>query len=116
MKRLTEIFIMICVLSSAVYADEWTKDKFDSRRAIPNNSNPPERLRPIHALSPIESDEGIIRRVKLSDDMKAIALTFDMCELDTVTTGCDMDVINFLRDKNIPATLFMGGKWMRTHS
>ena len=27
-----------------------------------------------------------------------------------------MDVVNFLRENRIPATLFMGGKWMRTHS
>ena len=27
-----------------------------------------------------------------------------------------MDVINFLRVNKIPATFFMGGKWMRTHS
>ena len=27
-----------------------------------------------------------------------------------------MEVVNFLRERGIPATLFMGGKWMRTHS
>ena len=27
-----------------------------------------------------------------------------------------MAVLNFLRERGIPATLFMGGKWMRTHS
>ena len=107
------IFILV---SSIAHADEWTQDKLDSRRAIANNSNPPERLKPVHELAPLKSNEGIIRRVKISDDTKAAALTFDMCELDTVTTGCDMNVINFLRERKIPATLFMGGKWMRTHS
>ena len=115
----TKFFILLCVficISSIASADEWTQNKFDSRRAITNNSNPPERLKPLHELMPLTSNEGIIRRVKISGDIKAIALTFDMCELDTRTTGCDMNVINFLREKRIPATLFMGGKWMRTHS
>ena len=96
--------------------NSWKPDKLDLRRAIKNNTNPPERLIPVKTLQPLEKVEGVIRRVKLSDDMKFIALTFDMCELDTTTTGCDMDVINFLREREIPASLFMGGKWMRTHS
>ena len=118
MKRFMTVYILILITSitSIAYADEWTQDKLDSRKAIMNNSTPPERLKPIHELPSLNSKEGIIRRVKLSGDIKAVSLTFDMCELDTVTTGCDMDVINFLREKRIPATLFMGGKWMRTHS
>ena len=119
MKAIAKFFFSLLIfilVSSIAHADEWTQDKLDSRRAIANNSNPPERLKPIHELAPLKSNEGIIRRVKISDDTKAAALTFDMCELDTVTTGCDMNVINFLRERKIPATLFMGGKWMRTHS
>ena len=110
----TIIFLMI--LSRVLYADEWTSDKFDQRKAIQNDSTPPSRLIPLNNLEPLKNDEGVIRRVKIQSDEKFAALTFDMCELDTVTTGCDMEVINFLREKKIPATLFMGGKWMRTHS
>ncbi|MBQ7220649.1 MAG: polysaccharide deacetylase family protein [Synergistaceae bacterium] len=113
-------FALLLLLSSASFAldmpDSWQTDSLDRRRAIPNDSAPPERTEPLHGLLPFSGDEGVIRRVKLSDDVKAVALTFDMCELDTNTTGCDMDVINFLREQRIPATLFMGGKWMRTHS
>lgn len=47
---------------------------------------------------------------------KVAALTFDLCELSTMTTGYDAEIIDFLREKRIPATLFMGGKWMRSHS
>lgn len=108
------IFLCICDISRA--HDSWSPDKTDARRAIPNITIPPERVKPIHELQPL-TETGIIRRVKVYDTtIKPVALTFDMCELDTSTTGCDMDVINFLRAKNIPATLFMGGKWMRTHS
>ena len=110
----TIIFLMI--LSGVLYADEWTSDKFDQRKAIQNDNTPPSRLKPLNNLEPLKNDEGVIRRVKIQSDEKFVALTFDMCELDTGTTGCDMEVINFLREKKIPATFFMGGKWMRTHS
>lgn len=45
-------------------------------------------------------------------------LTFDLCELATLTTGFDADIVGWLQvvDQSIPATLFMGGKWMRTHA
>ena len=118
--KATKIFMLLCILvfiPCAVYAyDSWTPASYDKRKAINNNSTPPERTAPLYQLPPLSPDEGVIRRVKLPDSIKAVALTFDMCELDTVTTGCDMDVINFLHEHSIPATLFMGGKWMRTHS
>ncbi len=107
--------IFIFTLTTISYADEWQADKLDGRRAIPNNITPPERLEPENKLKPI-NDEGIIRRVDIDDGERVVCLTFDACELATVTTGCDMDVINFLRINNIPATFFMGGKWMRTHA
>lgn len=108
------IFLLVITCASS-QAGEWTRDSLDNRRAIANNSKPPARKIPVHSLDPV-NDNGIIRRVKLPEGVKAVSLTFDMCELDTITTGCDMDVINFLRENNIPVTLFMGGKWMRTHS
>ena len=111
--------ILICLIlslaSSAFSDDSWQLDKYDLKRAIKNNYAPPEKLRPDINLEPVK-DLGIIRRVNLyNKNLKVIALTFDMCELDTNTSGCDMDIINFLRENNIKATLFMGGKWMRTH-
>ena len=115
--KILRALILVCILSADSYAaDSWTADPLDKRRALPNDSAPPERTTPIHTLTPLTTNEGVIRRVRLSGDVKAAALTFDMCELDTTTTGCDMDVVNFLRENRIPATLFMGGKWMRTHS
>lgn len=116
MKTIKILMIVFLLASAAHASDSWATASFDKRKALPNNSTPPARTLPIHTLKPLSPDEGVIRRVKLSSDIKAVALTFDMCELDTVTTGCDMDVVNFLREKRIPATLFMGGKWMRTHS
>ena len=84
----------------------------DARHAVPNNPAPPERTVPEQPL-PVQ-DEGTIRRVAAKE--KVAALTFDLCELSTMTTGYDAEIIDFLREKRIPATLFMGGKWMRSHS
>ena len=118
--RLSKIFLglifVFTILNPSSVFGEWKIESTDLRRAIPNRSEPPERLSPLHELKPLGKDEGVIRRVKLPEGVKAVALTFDMCELDTVTTGCDMAVMSFLRERGIPATLFMGGKWMRTHS
>ena len=87
----------------------------DARHAVPNNPAPPERTVPEQVLPPLPvQDEGTIRRVATKE--KVAALTFDLCELSTMTTGYDAEIIDFLREKRIPATLFMGGKWMRSHS
>ena len=114
--KIFALLFVFALIPSVVHAsNDWTLSSSDKRRAITNNSAPPDRTIPIYQLPPVSPD-GVIRRVNLPDGLKAVALTFDMCELDTTTTGCDMDVINFLREHSIPATLFMGGKWMRTHS
>ncbi len=115
-KKFFAALIFIFMLTEILYADEWQADKLDARRAIPNNPTPPDRLEPVCKLEPLKNDEGVIRRVNVRDGERVVALTFDACELATVTTGCDMNVINFLRLSNIPATFFMGGKWMRTHA
>ena len=98
-------------------AASWLPDSQDARKALPNNFTPPARREPATMLAPLPAaDVGTIRRVALADGAKVVALTFDLCELDTVTTGCDMEILGFLRAERIPATLFMGGKWMRTHA
>ena len=61
-------------------------------------------------------ERGNVRSVSLRPDVgKVVALTFDFCELSTKTAGYDGKVIDFLRRRGIPATLFLGGKWMKTH-
>ena len=120
MRKYFLILILILISSSRAFSednlkDNWQLDKYDLKRALKNNFNPPDKLRPDLNLEPIE-DLGVIRRVNLHDkNLKAAAVTFDMCELDTNTSGCDMDTLKFLLGNNIKATLFMGGKWMRTH-
>lgn len=119
MFRLFACLLMPLLLSfTASAASLWNPEPAgpsDARRAIPNNAAPPDRNMPEHRLQPLpKEEEGNIRSVKVGE--KVVALTFDLCELSTVTTGYNAESINFLREKKIPATLFMGGKWMRTHS
>lgn len=51
-----------------------------------------------------------------SSASKYVSITFDYCELCTNINGYQSQVIKYLRDQNVPATLFMSGKWMRSHS
>ncbi len=101
----------------ATAVDPWAATPADRRRALPNNSAPPDLCMPRTLLPPLPPEEqGTIRRVDVPGGDKVAALTFDLCELATATTGYDAAIINFLRRERIPATLFAGGKWMRTHA
>ncbi len=88
----------------------------DRRGAVPNNGRPPSRRVPVHSLPPNPAArDGVIRRVQPAGGEKVCALTFDMCELATSTSGFDADLVIWLQDASIPATFFLGGKWMRSH-
>lgn len=88
----------------------------DRRGSIPNNNRPAQKRTPDTKLPPNpEAEKGVIRRVSLPSGSKVCALTFDFCELATLTTGFDADMVIWMQDNNIPATFFLGGKWMRTH-
>ncbi|MEQ8825126.1 MAG: polysaccharide deacetylase family protein [Filomicrobium sp.] len=65
---------------------------------------------------PVSADaRRVIRRVKLPDGQKLVALTFDLCEQPNEVAGYQADIVEFLRKKKIRATFFIGGKWMLTH-
>ncbi|MCU7612544.1 polysaccharide deacetylase family protein [Anaplasma capra] len=71
---------------------------------------------PLHTMWAASSRPGNIRSVSPRSGVgKVVALTFDFCELSTKTSGYNGEVIDFLRQHSIPATLFLGGKWMKTH-
>lgn len=81
------------------------------------DTSPPSRTQPQQRPEPLpQSWRGSIRRVKLKDPRrKAIALTFDLCERSSETAGYDARLINLLRRLGVRATLYAGGKWMRSH-
>ncbi len=77
---------------------------------------PPSRLRPGEIAPPLPPDmANSIRSVKLPENLKLIALTFDLCEVENWTGGYDPGIVNYLRSRKIKATFFAGGKWMRSH-
>lgn len=76
-------------------------------------STPERKLQSFPPLAP--NLRGAIRRVKLAPGKKLVALTFDLCETPGEVAGYDGAVFDYLRANGIKATLFAGGKWMRSH-
>ncbi len=60
--------------------------------------------------------QNSIRRVKPRDNLKLVALTFDLCEGAGEITGYDADIVNILRRHEVKATFFASGKWMLSHA
>ncbi|MBX9925611.1 MAG: polysaccharide deacetylase family protein, partial [Hyphomicrobiaceae bacterium] len=59
---------------------------------------------------------GAIRRVDLPPGSgKLIALTLDLCEQPGEVAGYDGRIFDLLRREKVKATVFIGGKWMRSH-
>lgn len=80
-----------------------------------NLSAPPARA-PFDGAGPVSPQlRGSIRRVELPPGVKLVALTFDLCELSHEIAGYEGRIFETLRKENVKATLFAGGKWMRTH-
>ncbi len=84
------------------------------RKGIRTFDRPPKGE--LAAFSPVPGGlRGAIRRVRIDDGRKLIALTFDLCEQRGEVAGYDSPIFEYLRANNIKATLFAGGKWMRSH-
>lgn len=91
-------------------------DKRTARNPAGLRNIPPSRTRPgenLPGLSPEIANS--IRSVKLPENVKLIALTFDLCEGEQEISGYDPGIVNYLRANKIKATFFAGGKWMRSH-
>lgn len=58
---------------------------------------------------------GSIRRVDLPKGRKLIALTLDLCEDRGEVAGYEGRIFDYLRTTGVKATLFAGGKWLRSH-
>ena len=67
-------------------------------------------------LPPLPPEEsGNIRRVFPFNGDSPVALTFDLCELATRSSGYDDKIVEYLRTHALPATFFAGGKWLQSH-
>jgi peptidoglycan-N-acetylglucosamine deacetylase len=58
---------------------------------------------------------GAIRRVDLPKGEKLVALTLDLCEQRGEVAGYVGAIFETLRREAVAATVFAGGKWMRSH-
>ena len=72
-----------------------------------------DSLPPAAALDP--ALRGSIRRVDLPKGEKLVALTFDFCETAGEVAGWDGAIVDELKRRKIPSTLFFGGHWAATH-
>lgn len=54
---------------------------------------------------------GVKTRLDTAD--KVLALTLDAC--GSATDGCDYRYVNFLKQENIPATIFVSNQWITRH-
>lgn len=88
----------------------------DPRKTEADESMPDhEKNSPLSPLS--DTWRGTIRSVNSSSGSNCyVAITLDYCELCTNINGYQSQVIKYLRKESIPATLFISGKWMHSHS
>lgn len=56
-----------------------------------------------------------VRRFRIKDGRKLVALTFDIGEQPHEISGYQGKIFDHLRKHNVKATVFLGGKWMVTH-
>lgn len=70
----------------------------------------------IAATTPIAAAmRGAIRSVSIPSGEKVVALTFDLCERRGEIAGYDGAIFDYLRREGVKATIFAGGKWLRSH-
>jgi peptidoglycan/xylan/chitin deacetylase (PgdA/CDA1 family) len=106
-------------LQSACFADDVLHAIDGERQPVKGDhdfdkfASAKDELAPHTAIDP--GMRGAIRRVDLPKGEKLIALTFDLCEQRGEVAGYDGDIFDYLRRENVKATLFAGGKWMRSH-
>ncbi|MCX5859422.1 MAG: polysaccharide deacetylase family protein [Proteobacteria bacterium] len=109
--------------SEAILRACWTEEELrgspedkKDRPAPPGYSGPPERTEPKNRRAPLPPElRNSIRSVQPPEGEKILALTFDLCESSGEISGYDAGVVNYLRENGVPATFFMGGRWMRDH-
>ncbi len=106
-------------LLTALWSAEELKGRPEDKRIVserPSRPDPSPGLPDTRKLPPLKSQMlNSIRRVPLDNFHKMVALTFDLCEQADEKTGYDRDIVNLLREKNVKASFFAGGKWMQSH-
>ena len=52
---------------------------------------------------------------RISTAAPAVAITFDACATRTQSNGFDRAIFDFLRAEDVPATIFVSGRWVESH-
>jgi len=109
--RATVCGVYVLLLLGGCASSEVQNDYADAEMIVDpagSWSEPPVAVTPpLVAIKPTVINHG-------SRSLKRIALTFDACSLDA-QSYYDERVARILIDNRIPATIFVGGKWMRDH-
>jgi len=94
-----------------------SQDKWITKSVGAKSRPFPEKTLPKNTLKTLPAEfQNSIRSVKPRDNLKPVALTFDLCEGAGEITGYDADIVNYLRRNQVKATFFVSGKWMLSHS
>ncbi len=105
-------------LQSSCFPPETLKAVPGERNTVKANRkfDESEKARQLYEHAPLPPERrGSIRRVDIAGGRKVIALTLDICEIRGEVSGYDGGVFDTLRSEGVKATLFTGGKWMRSH-
>ncbi len=95
---------------TATAAPTWTATLLP----LPPSITPTETPRPSVAPTLPHAE---VRFIKHGDRNKPyIALTFDLCQKPELPSWFDQGIVDVLTKYDVPATFFMGGDWMRTHT
>jgi len=113
------IFALIFIITKSEHLVFLNKNTQSNRNSIFINSEKSFRDKIIDRYqNEIPQEWGISItgvKTKLATDKKAIALTFDACGGQN-GNGYDKELIEYLTQEQIPATLFISGKWIDANS
>jgi peptidoglycan/xylan/chitin deacetylase (PgdA/CDA1 family) len=111
--------------SEAVLGRCWSSQELSARpgeeiirKFASASESHPARLAPTHNPPhfPLGPElRNSIRSVRPGNELKPVALTFDLCETANEQAGYDGSVVDYLRNNKVKATFYAGGKWMRSH-
>lgn len=82
-----------------------------SQRVHHSKPKPEKLTRPAAVLTSLT--QNVIHRVHPST--KQIAFTFDACATRAQANGFDRRIFQLLKQQQVPATIFLSGRWVKSH-
>ncbi len=121
--RIPMIVLATCVaIASIAHADPpascWTAEQLAAKPGEERALRVTDAIEPSGDVGPATATpgpRGVVRRVRLAEGDRRVALTFDLCETSREIAGYDGRIVDLLRAQGVKATFFAGGHWLRTH-